>query len=133
MATGSLHQVVRHLHGAALLQGGGAQTDADLLGRFLAGRDEAAFAALVRRYGAMLLGVGQRLMHDAHAGEDAFQATFLILTDLRSVEMPGSRSGPTPMAALPARFPLPLPCELVGGAEASVDVTAADWRKCGAH
>jgi RNA polymerase sigma factor (sigma-70 family) len=53
--------------------------DADLLDRYVCGRDEAAFAALVQRHGPMVHRLCQRLVDDAHAAEDAFQATFLIL------------------------------------------------------
>jgi RNA polymerase sigma factor (sigma-70 family) len=53
--------------------------DGELLERFAARREEAAFAALVARHGPMVLGVCRRLLRDAGRAEDAFQATFLIL------------------------------------------------------
>jgi RNA polymerase sigma factor (sigma-70 family) len=57
----------------------GPEHDRQLLERFAQRREEAAFAALLDRYGAMVLRVCRRILHDAHEAEDAFQATFLIL------------------------------------------------------
>jgi RNA polymerase sigma factor (sigma-70 family) len=54
-------------------------TDAVLLDRFLRDRDEAAFTALVGRHGPMVLRLCRRQLGGAHAAEDAFQATFLVL------------------------------------------------------
>jgi RNA polymerase sigma factor (sigma-70 family) len=54
-------------------------SDAHLLHRFAKDRDEAAFAALMERHGPMVMGVCRRVLRDAHAADDAFQATFLVL------------------------------------------------------
>ncbi len=53
--------------------------DADLLARFVAARDEAAFAELVRRHGPMVLRVCRGVLRDGHDADDVFQATFLVL------------------------------------------------------
>src|SRR5437762_1546099 len=68
---------IRSLLGATPAAG---TTDAHLLQRYLADRDESAFAELVRRHGPMVHGVCRRVLTNAHDAEDAFQATFLILS-----------------------------------------------------
>jgi len=50
-----------------------------LLERYLEGRDEVAFEALVARHGPMVLGVCRRMLADHTDVDDAFQATFLVL------------------------------------------------------
>jgi RNA polymerase sigma factor (sigma-70 family) len=52
--------------------------DRELLRRFVAGRDEAAFQALLRRHGPIVLNVCRGLLPDPVDAEDAFQATFLV-------------------------------------------------------
>src|SRR5262245_54612759 len=54
-------------------------SDRELLLRFVEGGDQDAFAALVRRHGAMVLGVCRRALPTAQDAEDACQATFLAL------------------------------------------------------
>src|SRR5262245_13106889 len=79
MATSQMSEVVQHLHRAVLLPDGAGLTDGQLLGCFLERRDEAAFAALVRRHAPMVWGLCRRLLQNHHDAEDAFQATFLVL------------------------------------------------------
>jgi RNA polymerase sigma factor (sigma-70 family) len=57
----------------------GGVSDSRLLADFVERRDEAAFAALVHRHGALVLNVCLRTLGDATDAEDAFQATFLVL------------------------------------------------------
>ena len=52
-----------------------------LLDRFLSNGDEAAFEAILRRHGPMVLGVCRRRLSDPRDVDDAFQATFLILVE----------------------------------------------------
>ncbi len=57
-------------------------SDGQLVERFTsrqAGASEAAFEEIVRRHGAMVLGVCHHELGNRHAAEDAFQATFLVL------------------------------------------------------
>ncbi len=79
MATGEMNGVLRHLRGLALRRDAAGLSDEELLERFLACREEAAFAVLLRRHGPMVLGVCRRVLRHEHDAEDAFQATFLVL------------------------------------------------------
>jgi RNA polymerase sigma factor (sigma-70 family) len=94
MATGQPRDLLRQLRRAALSRDGGGMTDGQLLESFVARRDEAAFEALVRRHGPMVLGVCRRVLGHAQDAEDAFQATFLVLlrkaASLRQRELLGN-------------------------------------------
>lgn len=74
------HQLVlRYLRRVAGASSPGDVSDADLLARFIARRDEAAFELLLWRHGSMVLHLCRDVTRDEHAAEDAFQATFLAL------------------------------------------------------
>src|SRR3954453_7135611 len=100
-----------------------APPDEQLLADFLSRRSEAAFAALVGRHGPMVLNVCRRVLHDAHAAEDAFQATFLVLAGRagaihRRASLAGFLHGVAYRLAVRARGrqPQPLPASLSDGA-----------------
>ena len=93
MATGQLSGLIGHLRKGALLADGGGMTDGQLLACFLAGRDEAAFAALVRRHGPMVLGVARRVVGNVADAEDVFQATFLVLVTKAAAVRPREALG----------------------------------------
>lgn len=76
MSHAPLSTVLRHLR---LLAASPERSDAELLEQFVARREEEAFAALLRRHGPMVLGVGRRLLGSTADAEDVFQATFLTL------------------------------------------------------
>jgi RNA polymerase sigma factor (sigma-70 family) len=53
-------------------------SDRELLDRFIDTPDEETFAAILRRFGPLVLRVCNRVVGDRHFAEDAFQATFLV-------------------------------------------------------
>src|SRR5262245_47890698 len=76
MAIAQMNGVIDHLRKTAFPRDG---SDGQLLDCFILHREEAALETLVRRHGPMVLAVCRRILGDAHAAEDAFQATFLVL------------------------------------------------------
>ncbi len=79
MTTTQAGVVLRHIRGLMGADAAGRLGDRQLLERFTARRDQAAFEALLRRHGPMVQGVCRRVLGNAHDAEDAFQATFLVL------------------------------------------------------
>jgi RNA polymerase sigma factor (sigma-70 family) len=70
------------------------ESDGDLLARWITASEPAALDALVRRHGAMVLGVCRRLLGNTADAEDAFQLTFLILVrKARTLTSPGQVAG----------------------------------------
>jgi RNA polymerase sigma factor (sigma-70 family) len=59
---------------------GSGQSDSELLERFVATRDEAAFEVLLGRHGPMVLNTCRRFLRRPQDAEDAFQATFLVFS-----------------------------------------------------
>src|SRR5262245_23228760 len=93
MATGQLGGFLRHLRTATLLQEASGVTDAQLLDSFIARKDQATFAALVRRHGPMVWGVSCRILSHIQDAEDAFQATFLVLVRKATSVVPRAMAG----------------------------------------
>jgi RNA polymerase sigma factor (sigma-70 family) len=85
--------ILDRLRQVALRQDPASVTDALLLEWWLIDREDAAFEALVRRHGRMVLGVCRRVLGDVHEAEDAFQATFLILFRKAACIVPHDRVG----------------------------------------
>src|SRR5215468_7275340 len=92
MAADQASRLLNHLRTSGFLRDH-AVSDGALLERFLAQRDEAAFEALVRRLGPMVLGVCRRVLVNRHDAEDAFQAAFLVLVRRAGSVRPRDRVG----------------------------------------
>jgi RNA polymerase sigma factor (sigma-70 family) len=78
MAREQLLAILRSLRRFSAGEVGGL-ADNELLERFVARGDEAAFEVLVWRHGPAVLNICHRVLGRSHDAEDAFQATFLIL------------------------------------------------------
>jgi RNA polymerase sigma factor (sigma-70 family) len=70
-----------------------AVTDAALLARCAAGKDDAAFELLMRRHAELVWRVCRAVTRDHHAAEDAFQAAFLALARRAGAVGRGSVAG----------------------------------------
>lgn len=70
--------VLRYLR-AALGPNAEGPADAELLGRFVADRDQGAFELLVWRHAGMVHRVCRGVLRDHHSAEDVAQAAFLVL------------------------------------------------------
>ena len=86
--------VIQHLRRTVLSRNAATLSDGQFLDCFLTHREEAAFAALVRRHGPMVFGVCRRVLTDLHDAEDAFQATFLVLVRKAASIWPRDQVGP---------------------------------------
>jgi RNA polymerase sigma factor (sigma-70 family) len=74
-----LTSVLRQLRHVVARRCDGGLSDTELLERFAAVRDPAAFEVLVWRHGPMVFGLCRRVLGNHHDAEDALQATFLAL------------------------------------------------------
>jgi RNA polymerase sigma-70 factor (ECF subfamily) len=90
-------------------------SDATLLERFVNRREEAAFAALMRRHVPGVRSACRRILRSEHDAEDVVQATFLVLA-LKASEVPWRDSVGGWLYAVARRL--------------SLDARAVAWRRC---
>jgi RNA polymerase sigma factor (sigma-70 family) len=79
MARAKPGTILRHLRDLVGAEQWRDRSDAELLQRFVEQRDDGAFAALVRRHGALVWGVCRQMLGHDQDAEDAFQAAFLAM------------------------------------------------------
>jgi RNA polymerase sigma factor (sigma-70 family) len=79
MSNAAANVVRRHLYKLVERHKDTEVTDRELLQRFAAQNDEAAFEALFRRHGAMVIAASRRVLGNSHDAEDVCQAAFLLL------------------------------------------------------
>src|SRR5262245_41559636 len=94
MASDTKSVLARCVRSATRLVGAGRLPDELLLQAFVLRRDESAFAALVRRHGPLVLSACRQVTRDGADAEDAFQATFLLLSrKAAALRRPGALAG----------------------------------------
>ncbi len=79
MASAQLDVAVRYIRRMAAGQLHNESSDSQLLEDYTARGDQAAFAAIAKRHGPMVLSVCRRVLGHEQDAEDAFQVTFLAL------------------------------------------------------
>ena len=94
MAGQALRTFLRHLKQSVGPGSAGGLTDAQLLERFVADQDEAAFEVLVWRHAGLVWQAARRLLPRPEDAEDVFQATFLALArKAGAIRRPGALPG----------------------------------------
>jgi RNA polymerase sigma factor (sigma-70 family) len=73
------HAVLDYLRSFLTRSRGDEVSDRDLLRRYRESRKGEAFALLLQRHGPMVVALARRVVRDAQAAEDVFQAAFLTL------------------------------------------------------
>jgi len=124
VATEQPSDALRQLRRVALLRDCSGLSDEQLLHCFVGHRDDAAFEALVRRHGPMVLAVCRRVLGNAHDAEDAFQATFLVLVRKAASIRQGALQQTPPAQDLATIFQQ---SRDHGLAPASLDHIAREW------